>query len=985
MDRRTFLKLAGTGSIAFASGCTANPEKTLYSLVNAPDDMVTGQPAWYASTCRECPAGCGIIAKNREGRAVKLEGNPSHPINRGKLCIRGQAALQDVYDPDRLKTPLLKQNNRWEEISYIRAAAILKSRIRTAQQKGPDRVRLISGVAGETLASLFSACMGYWNAGKPVWYEPYAFESLKQAHKDIFGQPALPSYRMEKADFLLGCGADFLETWLSPVEYARKFAHMRRPGQGRKAVFISIGPFQSLTAANADQWISCNPGSETAVLLGLIRTALERGKGTRLPEPLSGKAREVSRPYTQSKVSELTGISTEQLTRLAEAMLRAESPLILGSATAHIGEAAYETDLAATLLNLVLDPDASLFDFNRRHRVESANPRQDTVAFFNTIVTDSPDLVLIHQANPVFTLPPGHNITEKLAETPAFVISFSNAMDETAAMADLIFPTALGLETWDEYGGTTGLVSMLQPVMGSLTQAPAIGDVLLAATDGAGTGAATYKDYLISRLHDASATDPAAAWVSLIQQGGRFSQTEAAGTAPVVTPPIPSAANHVADALSAVKTVHDGKISFAAVSSLRFWDGRGANKPWLNEIPDPLTKVAWQTPVLIHPERMEEMHLMPGDRITIRTAAGELTAPAYDYAGLHPDMAVMAIGQGHDAYGRYARGMGLNPITLLAPALAAVSGGPRFGVNDATLTANGRNQILAHTDGSRIQHGRKIALSVDLKDLHGEPHAEKHGLTMHDFPLTLPTEEGYDPKRDMYKSHSHDTYRWGMVVDLDRCIGCEACAAACYAENNIGVVGETQIIKGREMAWLRVERYHDPDRPEKIIFLPMMCQHCDNAPCEPVCPVYAPHHSREGLNNQIYNRCIGTRFCAQNCPYKVRRFNWLEWKWPAPANLQLNPNVTVRGKGVMEKCSFCIQRIKDARNVAKNENRDIRDGEVVPACVQTCPTGALTFGSYMDKSSRLNKLVRDPRAYQVMGYINTKPAVIYLKKITQII
>jgi len=222
-----------------------------------------------------------------------------------------------------------------------------------------------------------------------------------------------------------------------------------------------------------------------------------------------------------------------------------------------------------------------------------------------------------------------------------------------------------------------------------------------------------------------------------------------------------------------------------------------------------------------------------------------------------------------------------------------------------------------------------------------------------------------------------------MVVDLDRCIGCGACAAACYAENNVAVVGERRILEGREMSWIRIERYHDPEAMEKIIFLPMICQHCDNAPCESVCPVYAPHHSKEGLNNQIYNRCIGTRFCSQNCPYKARRFNWFDWQWPESLNLQLNPDVTVRSKGVMEKCSFCIQRIKEAHSRSKDEKRKILDGEITPACMQTCPTGVFTFGNLMDRKSQVWKQVHAPRAYQVMGYLNTKPAVIYLKKVTQ--
>jgi molybdopterin-containing oxidoreductase family iron-sulfur binding subunit len=254
---------------------------------------------------------------------------------------------------------------------------------------------------------------------------------------------------------------------------------------------------------------------------------------------------------------------------------------------------------------------------------------------------------------------------------------------------------------------------------------------------------------------------------------------------------------------------------------------------------------------------------------------------------------------------------------------------------------------------------------------------------MDDFPLTLPLPEGYEHTRDIYPPHEHEEYRWAMVVDLDKCIGCSACTVACYAENNLGVVGLDRVIEGREMSWLAVQRYHDPEQMEKVTFLPMLCQHCENAPCESVCPVYAPHHSKEGLNNQIYNRCIGTRFCSQNCPYKVRRFNWYSWQWPKPLHLQLNPDVTVRSKGVMEKCSFCIQRIKEAHGKAKNEKREIMDGEVQPACLQTCPTGVFTFGNIMDPKSKVRRLFEDERTYQVMGYLNTKPAVIYLKKVIQ--
>ena len=447
-------------------------------------------------------------------------------------------------------------------------------------------------------------------------------------------------------------------------------------------------------------------------------------------------------------------------------------------------------------------------------------------------------------------------------------------------------------------------------------------------------------------------------------------------------------------------------MAFTASPSVRFFDGRGANRPWLCEIPEPVSRVAWQSLLWVHPDTARANGFDQADVVRVTTRAGSLEAPAYVTEVVRPGLLVMGIGQGHTAYGRYAQPAGAkpraefsptdsvdlpflryvppesaNPFAVLPAAVDPGCGGPSFTAFDVRIERTGRTVQIANTDGSRTQHGRTFLLTVTLDDLRKTPPPPKNGLTMGDFPLTLPLPEGYDPKRDFYPPHGHDQYRWGMVVDLDRCIGCGACAAACYAENNVGVVGELRTIQGRKMSWLEIVRYHDEQRVERVMFMPMLCQHCDNAPCESVCPVYAPHHSSEGLNNQIYNRCIGTRFCSQNCPYKVRRFNWFTWELPEPLNLQYNPDVTVRSKGVMEKCSFCIQRIKEARTVAKNENRLIRDGEVAPACVQTCPTDALVFGNLMDRDSRVRRLCDDPRAYQAMGYLNTKPAVIYLKKV----
>ena len=975
MNRRTFLKIAGIGSVSFAFGCNP-PPKNLFSLVKAPDDMVVGQAAWYASTCRECPAGCGILAKNREGRVVKIEGNPLHPINQGRLCMRGQAALQGIYSPDRLKTPLLKEDDKWRPLSFSKAETILKAKAQEAAGKGPGRVRMLTETVGDSMMRLFAEVMQNLQSPPPLVFEPFAYEALKTANEKIFGVNGLVSYHMERADVLLSFGADFLETWLSPVEYARKFKQMHAHRHGRKNLFFQVSPFQSLTGANADHWLACKPGSESVVALGLVRQALDIGKGRELPRSYHEFMNRVTAPYTQDEVLQRSGISLELYEKLIIQLVEARRPLVLGTGTGASDLNGLQTNLAVNLLNLLLDPQLGLLDFNNRHRVEIAAKRSEVLNFFMNLGINDVDLLMLNNVNPVFSIPPDGGVSEALTRSKAFVVSFSNFLDETSEMADLILPVRMPLETWDEYSGKQPIVSSLQPAMGKMTKASHLGDVLLRAGFEKDPPARHYKEYLVSQLAEDHGITNETQWVGTLQRGGQFEVViKKARSSKKLKP------EKLAQALGKKSASPPTDLALTALPSIRFFDGRSANRPWLCEIPDPLSRIAWQTPVIIHPDTAKQKGIAQQDIIQIQSENGTLEAPVYLSEIVSPQAMVMAIGQGHSSYGRYARNTGLNPFTILSAKTDRDSGGCNFTLDNVTIKKTGRTLQLAHTDGSRTQHDRAFALSVSLAELKNGNGHKKSGLTMEDFPLTLPLPEGYDPKRDFYPAHDHKDYRWAMVVDLDRCIGCGACAAGCYAENNVGIVGVERVLEGREMAWLSIERFHDPEHMEKVAFLPMLCQHCDNAPCESVCPVYAPHHSKEGLNNQIYNRCIGTRYCVQNCPYKVRRFNWFDWPWPEPSNLQLNPDVTVRSKGVMEKCSFCIQRIKTARNVAKNEKRMIRDGEVQPACVQTCPTEALVFGSLMDKNSRVRKLVDDSRAYQAMGYLNTKPAVIYLKKV----
>ncbi len=893
--------------------------------------------------------------------------------------MRGQAALQSIYNPDRIKTPLLKEEGGWRTLTYSEAEAILASKANAAARNGRNRVRMLTEVVGESLTKLMNESLERWNSSESLVFEPFAYESLKEANKRVFGLDGLASYRMDQADLLVSFGADFLETWLSPVEYAGKFKEMHGlKGMGKSPVFM-VSPYQSLTCANADFWFSCTPDSEYAIALGLLRISLRRRDVKPLPEKMRSAIESISSPYTSDRVKQLTGLKPELFDKLAYQLHRAAKPLILGTGTGATGANSVQTNVAVNLLNLVLDPNLSMLDFTNRHRVEIAARRSEVLDFFDWLGREPVDLLLLNNVNPVFALPPGSGVKKVLERESSFVVSFSNFIDETTELADLVLPVRLPLETWDDYSGKSEITSTLQPTMGSLTQAPNLGDVLLRTSWGPKRPFENFKAYLFAGLTADGVVQDEKSWLQVLQRGGAFEPASQRLAGPGF-----ALSEKFESNFSELEAPRENELVLLASPSIRFFDGRGANRPWLCEVPDTLTQVAWQTPVLIHPEILAKSGLRQGDLVEIESRWGKLKAPVYETEGVKPSVVVMSIGQGHISYGRYAQGDGANPIGLLPSEYEPGSGGPFFTAGPVALRKTGEHIKLAHTDGSRSQHGRKIALSVPLEELKHPVAHKAHGLGMWEFPLVLPLPEAYDRKeRDIYPPHEHDGYRWCMVVDLDRCIGCGACAAACYAENNLGVVGEQRVVEGREMAWLQIQRYEDPQLRERVTFLPMLCQHCDNAPCESVCPVYAPHHSKEGLNNQIYNRCIGTRFCSQDCPYKVRRFNWFVWERPDPLNLQLNPDVTARTKGVMEKCSFCIQRIKEAHTRAKNQGRKILDGEVRPACLQTCPTGVFTFGNLMDKESEVRKKVEDKRAYQVMGYLNTKPAVIYLKRVVQ--
>ena len=618
------------GSVAFAAGCSAKAEDNLFTMVQATEDMVVGQETWYASTCRECPAGCGVLAKNREGRIIKLEGNGLHPVNRGALCVRGQAALQGLYNPDRLWIPQLKTEDGWQEIPFYKAEELIRQKAEAAATHGANRIAMITETVGQTQLDLFTTVLQQFGCAPPVVFEPLAYEALKFAHAQLFGNPVLPLLHMDQADVLLGFGADFLETWLSPVEYARKFKAMHRLSNGRKGVFVQVSPFQSLTGANADRWIACRPGTECAVIMGLIRRVTDDENNRIGSRTVRNVLADLTDAYTPEAVASLSGVGVDDQAAVYRQLLAAKRPLVLGTGAGSEGGHAVAAELAALFLNLVLDPDLSLFDFNNHHRIEIADRRSTVLDAFDAMDKKSVELVLLNNVNPVFSIPGGSRIANTLNDPKRFVVAFANFMDETAAAADLIVPVQMPLETWDAYESNSATLATLQPTMGKITKAPILGDLLLNLLPPGKRPATDYQSLVTRSVLSGQNSQTVTTWLKTIQKGGRFGDDSASGGGPKANL---RAAATLKTYLATLPEPAAGAVLMAP-PSIRFFDGRGANRPWLAEIPDTLTQIAWQTTALIHPDSMAADGIEDGDMVVLKTHAGEIEVLAYAYAGV---------------------------------------------------------------------------------------------------------------------------------------------------------------------------------------------------------------------------------------------------------------------------------------------------------------------------------------------------------------
>jgi anaerobic selenocysteine-containing dehydrogenase/Fe-S-cluster-containing dehydrogenase component len=978
IGRRSFFKVvAASGAAAAASGC-GRPADHLIPYVIPPENVVPGVASYFSTVCRECPAGCGVVAKNRDGRIIKLEGNPDHPVNRGTLCIRGQAALQGLYHPDRFRTALVGGTpTRWED-----AEKQLAERLAGLARAGQGaKIALVSGIETGSLAKLMDEWVKALGARPRVVYEPINYEALRAANRITFGRDAVGEYAIQEATYLLSFGADFLETWLSPVGYARAFGEMHSLAGGKTGTFVHVEPRLSLTAANADEWVKNAPGTEGLLALAMLKLILEEGSHAQGVDTTI--LRQAVQAVDIQAVTGAAGVDEATIKRVAHGLAASRGGLVLGPGLSASGTNATETQVAVNLLNAAIGAVGTRVRFGADPTVGRASTYAEMGALTEAMGKGEIEVLILAGPNPIYTMPPRSGFADAMAKVP-LTVSLSNRPDETTPRCQMVLPALHWLESWGDYSPREGVAGLMQPTMGPVrigstpVDGKSVGDILLSVGRQAlgseeGKGPLPWASFaaLVRLDWDGRAREVAAGksamefWEESLRHGGVWRDIPAA--------PLEVRAESARAAVAAVRLEGEG-LALLIYPSARFYDGRNADRAWLQEAPDTMTQVAWDGWVEVPIETSRRLGLTRGDIVSLTSPHGKIELPAYPSELIHPGAVAVAMGQGHAFGGPYAGRVGFNsganPVRLLGGATDPTSGGLAYLSVRVALAKTGARRPLAVPQATFDQDDREIAQHVDLaaareQELRGKP-----------------PEHASHPS--MYPPVKYPHHRWGMAVDLDRCIGCQACVVACVAENNIPVVGREQVAYGRSQHWMRVERWQEGSaaHPENI-FLPMFCQHCEIAPCEPVCPVYAAYHTDEGLNAQVYNRCVGTRYCGNNCPYHVRRFNWFYYTWPAPLDVQLNPDVTVRQLGVMEKCTMCLQRIIKGKNDARDGGRPVRDGDILTACQQTCPTQAITFGDLKDGQSRVSKLSASPRGYHVLHELQTLPAVTYLRKVTR--
>ncbi|MDW8087755.1 MAG: 4Fe-4S dicluster domain-containing protein [Candidatus Calescibacterium sp.] len=983
ISRRNFFKFFGkssvaVGTVALIESCVKKPEpEKLLPYLNVPETIIPGVPYFYATTCSGCPASCGILVKTEDAIPRKVEGNPEHPLSGGKTCARAQATLHQLYSPDRIKDNLIRGKTETKTISTDEVIQIIADKIKEAD---PKKIFFITGnITGKTEKFYLDFAT---NFGIPyeniIRWETFSFSGIRKASELLFGVQSVPIFRIDKSDFILSLSADFLDSGPSTVLYTRWFGQFISVDEkaGRKNKFVHVSPRLNLTGQNAQKWIKVKPGGEVVFASLLLNKIID--------EKFSNYS--YLKIQVPAGLQEKYNILQKDIDFVAKLLINSSSPLVIPPS--YGAEDLTSLCLVSLLINYVLgsyEKNISLEGFS----YSKLATYSEISSFIQKAKNKQVDILFVmNNFDLVYTIPDSFGIKSALSEIP-FVVSFAYHQNETSDFSHLVVADLHPFERWGDSEIVNGLISFYQPVIRPMYQKLQSEDILIAVANKLKEGSFNYqsfKDYMFGQYGFSDEQI-----VKYLELGGVFNFD-------LAQKPV-SLKSDVTEVIGKLKfnEVSDG-LNLIAYVPYHIYDGRLANSPWMQQFFDVSNRVSWTNSAEMSKKTAQKLGVKNGDIIEIEKEGKKIELPVAVYYGIVDDVIAVSVGRGHKKYGRFAN-TGANVFDLIEPRYDQLSGDLSFFVPNISVSKTTKKLRRLPTDqGVPRTLGRGVAFFTSVQKLPEQDYYKK----FKDYEKLL---KKRFPKGDIEKynrdSAKPSPYKWGLVVDLDKCIGCQACVIACQVENNIPFVDQKEVIWGREISWVRVERYfvspeeiehkgehhngHNGKESDELypVFVPMMCQQCDHAPCEYVCPVYATGHTSDGLNYQAYNRCVGTRFCANNCPYKVRYFNWHDYykNIPEPLTMGLNPEVTVRSKGVMEKCTFCIQRIKYAEHNAKVEKREVRDGEITPACAQVCPTDAITFGNLKSESSKVSQVRKSKRADWSLKELGTDPAVTYLEKV----
>lgn len=1018
-SRRDFLKFLGFSTVAATLAACEAPVTKAVPYVNRPEEITPGVANWYASTFFDGHDYASILVKTREGRPIKIEGNELSKLNGGGTNARTQAAVLSLYDSTRVRNPKQKAGDAWADKTWAEVDSAIAGKLDAS--KG---IAIVSStiISPSTMRAIGDFKKKYGNV-QHVMYDAVSYAGVIKAHASTHGKAMIPTYSFDKADVIVGIGCDFLGNWLTGPETERQYGMTRKVSADKKTMskHYQFEAQLSLTGANADERFPVKPSEFGAVALGLLNAVGGEGSAAT--------------------------VAATEIEKVGAALKAAN-----GKALVVCGS----NDPAIQVVVNMINKQIGAYGTTINTDVEDFTHQGDDAALQKLVSNmSSVDTVIFYNSNPVYTAPKALGFAEKLAGV-ATKITFASHVDETAALCDFILPDHNFLEAWGDHMPRTGHYSLQQPAIRPLFSTRHAQESFIKWSGGS-------KDYMSymketwegMKSNQSVFGDFNAFWINCVRDGvydapkatatvaapeKTEKQTEKpaadtanAGTEAATVTMVPGSISFtggtmtLAEAKSQIAAAKGGAFEVTMYTKNSLGSGNMANNPWLQEMPDPITKVTWDNYVTMHPLDAKNMNLFGMteddmmvrfdqmednlDMVSVQVNGHTVELPVWVQPGQKQGTIGIALGYGRTGFNEYIDAIGKN----IYPAIGMSAGGTMvYNAEAAVSKLEGQTYRIAATQTHHTMMGRNddILRETTLAAYKTDDRAGNPLNTMHTYKGEQLTEEV-----SLWNDFERPNHKWAMAIDLNSCIGCGSCVVACTVENNVPVVGRDEIRKSREMHWLRIDRYYSSDTVKeqaeggemgtmemyrhmenptfdnpKVAFQPIMCQHCNHAGCETVCPVIATTHSNEGLNQMTYNRCVGTRYCANNCPYKVRRFNWFNYveyhrfKGLNPAQddigrMVLNPDVTVRARGVMEKCSMCSQRIQAGKLDAKKAGRKIIDGEIKTACQQACPTDAIIFGDLLDPESKAAKMEKDGRKFEVLENTGSRPSVFYMTKV----